>query len=48
MSYAVSDALKTRTMIVGMLTFAVGLVFVAVLPPAVPEVSRGGAIFATE
>jgi len=48
MHHVFSDALKTRVMILGMTTFAIGFTFVAWLPPSPADISRGGAIFATE
>lgn len=50
MEHAFSDTLKSRIMLVGMMTFAIGFVFVTTLPPtpATPEFSRGGDIFASE
>lgn len=47
MDHAFSDARKTRVMIVGMVTFAIGFIFVAALPYT-PDVSRGGDIFAAQ
>ena len=47
MDHAFSDARKTWVMIVGMITFTVGFMFVAALPYS-HDVSLGGDIFMAE
>lgn len=47
MDHTVSDTQKNRIMILGMITFAIGFIFVTVLPPT-PDISRGGDLFAAQ